>query len=76
VSQGVCRQSSKETGESFVSWLNRFRIEKAEEIMQIEPDSQIYEIAERVGFDDYKNFYANFKKYLGVPPREYKSSPR
>jgi AraC-like DNA-binding protein len=36
---------------------------------------QICEIAERVGFGDYKNFYANFKKYLGVPPRV-KSSPR
>jgi two-component system response regulator YesN len=69
------RQFSKETGESFVNWLNRYRIERAEEIMRVEPDARIYEIAERVGFSDYKTFSANFKKYLGVPPRSYKQLP-
>jgi two-component system response regulator YesN len=62
------RQFSKETGESFVNWLNRYRIDRAEEIMRVEPEARIYEIAERVGFRGHKNFSANFKKYLGVPP--------
>jgi two-component system response regulator YesN len=43
--------------------------------MRVEPDARIYEIAERVGFSDYKTFSANFKKYLGVPPRSYKQLP-
>lgn len=69
------RQFSKETGETFVNWVNKFRVEKAKEIMQFEPEVRTYEIAERVGFSDYKHFSANFKKYVGLPPREYKRLP-
>ncbi|MDD4495151.1 MAG: AraC family transcriptional regulator, partial [Eubacteriales bacterium] len=61
----------KETGKSFLEWLNRFRIEKAKELLT-DLSIKTYEVAERVGFNDYKHFSYNFKKYMGFSPTEYK----
>ncbi len=66
----LSRIFKEETGENFVEWLNKFRIEKAKELLK---DYRIktYEIAERVGYSDYKYFSYNFKKYTGKSTRQY-----
>lgn len=61
----------QETGEHFVEWLNRFRIEKAKALLGI-AGAKTYEIAEKVGYNDYKYFSYNFKKFTGYTPKEYK----
>lgn len=58
----------KEVGYTFNDFLNRYRIMKANELLQTQPHLKIYEIAERVGFSDYKYFIKVFKKYVGYPP--------
>ena len=60
----------QETGINFVDWLNQQRIEKAQQMMR-EGNSKIYEIAEEVGFSDYKYFSMIFKKYTGCTPKQY-----
>lgn len=62
----------EETGENFTEWFNKYRIEMAKKIMITQPVSKIYQIAEEVGFSDYKYFTYIFKKYTGYTPNTYK----
>ena len=62
----------EETGITFVRWLNRYRIGKAKTLLK-ETRLKTYEIAERVGFSDYKYFMNLFKKHEGFTPREYRN---
>ena len=61
-----------ETGYSFKEWLHRVRIEKAKELIA-HTDLKYYEIAEKVGYKDYKYFSAYFNKLCGCSAKEYKS---
>ncbi|MEG2187286.1 MAG: response regulator, partial [Clostridia bacterium] len=56
-----------ETGYPFNDYLNRYRILRATEMIR-ENRLKIYEIAEQVGFLDYKYFIKVFKKYTGFSP--------
>lgn len=55
------------TGYTFNDFLNRYRIQKAVELLK-ENKLKVYEIADLVGFSDYKYFIKVFKKYAGCPP--------
>ncbi len=68
-----CHFFKKETGQSPVSFINRFRIEKAVTLLK-NTDIPITEIAMNVGFGDPNYFTRTFKKYLGVTPTIYKNS--
>ncbi len=55
------------TGYTFNDYLNRYRMQKAIEFMKMEK-YKIYEVADMVGFSDYKYFIRVFKKYTGYSP--------
>lgn len=59
------------TGISFTNWLLTVRIEKAKELLKTSQLS-IYEIAERVGYQDAKHFSRLFAKHEGIKPNEYR----
>ncbi len=59
-----------ETGYTFNDYLNRYRIQKAVDLLR-ENQYKIYEIAEMVGFSDYKYFIKVFKKYTGCSPARF-----
>lgn len=59
-----------ETGYTFNDYLNRYRIQKAVDLLR-ENKYKIYEIAEMVGFSDYKYFIKVFKKYTGSSPARF-----
>mgnify|MGYP003294212068 CR=1 FL=1 len=61
----------QETGENYVEYLNRIRIEHAKQMMN-ESDKSIKEICFSVGFSDPNYFSRAFKKYEGISPTEYK----
>lgn len=50
-------------------YLNRYRIYQALSLLQ--RGDKHYEIAEKVGFSDYKAFSYHFKKYLKMSPRTF-----
>ncbi|MDP3000538.1 MAG: AraC family transcriptional regulator [Bryobacterales bacterium] len=59
------------TGQSFVGYLNRFRVAKAE-ILLAETDLSIAEVSQRTGFCDQSYFGLVFRNVLQMTPREYK----
>ncbi len=64
-------QFKKEVGISYVEYLNLVRIEYAK-IMLLQTSMMTYEIAENLGFNDYKYFSTVFRKIVGVSPSQYK----
>lgn len=58
-----------ETGYTFHDYLNYYRISQAVKLQQ-RGDLKLYEIAERVGFADYKYFNKVYKKYVGYAPNK------
>lgn len=53
-----------------MAWLTSVRIEKAASLMKT-TDDRIYEVCEKVGYNNPQYFSVIFKKYMGVSPREY-----
>lgn len=60
-----------ETGENLVSYVNRIRLSRAEEMIRTTRWNN-YEIADRVGIHDYKYFNRLFKKKHGCSVSEYR----
>src|SRR5699024_9732315 len=61
----------RKTGYSYSEYLNMIRINKASELL-IKESNRVYEIAEYVGYKEYKYFAHIFKKQLGITPTEYR----
>lgn len=59
----------KTTNESFTNYVNRYRIEKAKELLA-QTTLKVYEISEKVGFTDYHYFLKIFKKITGFVPTD------
>jgi two-component system, response regulator YesN len=60
-------------GENFLSYLDKARINKAEDLL-IHSDLKVYEIAVKVGYVNLDYFYVKFKKYTGKSPNEYRKN--
>ena len=65
------------TGDSFIGYLNRFRVAKAE-LLLASTDMPIADIGQEVGFYDQSYFGATFRGLLCMTPRQYRQrmSPR
>jgi len=57
-------------------YILQYRLKQAVEKMSQHPDSPLSQIAEEVGFSDYKYFGKVFKKYFHISPKELKSIGR
>lgn len=60
-----------ETGVGFLEYLTRIRMEKAAEMLH-DPNKKIYEVAQKVGYNNTPYFSTLFKDYIGVTPSEYR----
>lgn len=65
----LSRKFKEVTGHTFGELLAAGRIEAATKLLK--GDCRIYEVAESVGFNDYKNFCLVFKKLMQITPKEY-----
>ena len=61
----------EETGEGFVEYLTRRRVDKAKEMLR-DPEKSIKEIGSECGYADPNYFSRIFKKSTGITPTEYK----
>lgn len=62
---------NREMGLSFSEYVNRLRIDYAEQLITEDPDRPVTEVAELSGFSSATSFYRNFKTYKGVGPKEF-----
>jgi YesN/AraC family two-component response regulator len=63
------------TGDTtFKDYLNKFRVEKAKELILADKNIKINDIAATVGFLNTTTFIRVFKKYESITPGEYKIS--
>jgi len=67
------RLFKSETGENFVDFLSRIRVEKSMELLQ-NSNLHVYEISNMVGYNDYRYFSKIFKRFTGITPAEYRDS--
>nr|WP_276608230.1 helix-turn-helix domain-containing protein [Aquibacillus halophilus] len=65
------RLFKKETGESFVEYVTRVKMERAKEMLDI-TSKTIEQISLDLGFDSKSYFLKVFKKFYGIPPKAYK----
>lgn len=63
----------EKTGENISNYVTKIRMEKAAELLA-DFHYKTYEISEKVGYYNPKNFSRVFKKYYGISPREYRNS--
>lgn len=64
-----------ETGISFVDYISLVKITRAKKIIK-ESDIMIFEIAEKLGFDDADYFCRKFKTITGMTPKTYREKQR
>lgn len=69
----LSRKFKQETMQTFLDMLNKYRIQKAIELMG-KGELRIYEISDQVGFSEYKHFCNVFKKYTNTTPTEFINS--
>ena len=73
--QYVSRKFKKETGVTFLEYLQKVRIRKSCDLL-IESEMLIPEVADQVGYDDMKYFHQIFRKIVGMTPGEYRKVVR
>ncbi len=61
----------KHTGVHFTNYLINLRVERAKQLL-LETNDKIYQIANKVGYQDVKYFTRVFKKKYGYSPEEYR----
>ncbi len=65
----LSRLFKKTTGEGFVEYVTRIKMEQAKELL-MSTNKTVEEIAYDLGFDSKSYFIKTFKKFYGVPPTE------
>jgi AraC-like DNA-binding protein len=63
----------KTTGQSFIEYVSRLRIEKSKELL-MDLNYTVYQIANAVGYSDARYFSRVFKTVVGKTPTQYRNS--
>ena len=66
----LSRKLKENTGHTFNSLVTRYRLQQSLALLR-EGRLRVYEVAEQVGFSDYKNFAQVFRKYLAMTPSQF-----
>ena len=67
-----CAFYKKETGKTFITALNEFRLEMAAQLLQSHPEMPVSDVAESVGFGTLPHFVRCFTKWKGVSPGKWR----
>jgi AraC-like DNA-binding protein/ligand-binding sensor protein len=70
-----CKLFKKVTGMTLTEYVARVRVEKAK-TMLVDPSLRVSEIVFAAGFGSIPRFNAVFKRYVGMPPTEYRATLR
>lgn len=61
------------TGQNFVDYLKKVRIENSKRLLQ-DPDLKIFEVSDRVGYKNPKQFARVFRELEGISPKEFREA--
>ncbi|MDF2922163.1 MAG: AraC family transcriptional regulator [Paenibacillaceae bacterium] len=61
------------TGTTISNFLTEIRMKEAKKLL-MNPDYKIFEISNRVGYENSEHFTKLFKEYYGITPREYRNN--
>ncbi|MFD0695191.1 response regulator [Paenibacillus sp. GCM10027628] len=67
------RLFKKETGETFIEYVSRMKVERAKELLD-QTNMSVAKICESLGYDNHSYFIKMFKTVAGVTPLEYRGS--
>lgn len=68
----LSRMFKQKTGENFIDYLIKVRMEKAMEILE-DRKYKVFEVSKMVGYNSTKYFFKAFKQYTGYTPTEYRN---
>ena len=63
---------NESAGVNFYGYINRFRIQAAQELLLAEPERTVLSIAYAVGFNSKSSFHGAFSRFTGMSPGEYR----
>ena len=67
----LSRMFRKQTGESFLQYVTRMKMEKAIELLR-EPQYKTYQVGEMLGYKTPRYFARLFRAHTGMNPSEYR----
>ena len=67
-----CKLFKKATGMTLTEYVSRVRVEKAKELL-VDPAMRVSEVVYAAGFGSIPRFNSVFKRYVGMPPTEYRA---
>jgi len=70
-----CKLFKKATGMTLTEYVSRVRVEKAKSLL-VNPSMRISEVVFAAGFGSIPRFNSVFKRYVGMPPTEYRTTLR
>lgn len=65
---------NSQMGVSFPTFIARYRVAYAQNLMRREPEKLLSDIAEEAGFSNEANFFRTFKQVTGKTPSEWRES--
>ena len=71
----ISKKFKKERGETLVSFITKFRLEKSKELIR-NTNHSLNTVAEMVGFSHIRTFNRVFKKQEGITPSEFRETYR
>ena len=63
----------KETGQTFINYLNNYKIERSKDLLKNTNMTLLY-ISLEVGFNNQSYYSTIFKKYTNMTPQEYRET--
>ncbi|MDF2670047.1 MAG: hypothetical protein K0R67_2353 [Paenibacillus sp.] len=72
--KSLSRMFKEETGENFIDYLTKLRIEHAKQMLLAYPNDPVQHISSKVGYLHVNTFIRVFKKQVGMTPGEYRKA--
>lgn len=69
----LSKQIKKETGLNLLDNINNVRVEKSRDLL-LNTNMSILDVAQKVGYNYQNHFAANFKKFTGLSPNEFRKT--
>ena len=66
----LSRKFKEATGQTYLDFLNRYRVQQAVRLLE-KGTYKVYEVSDMTGFSDYKYFSSVFKKYTDSSPSDF-----